>query len=97
MFATELCVFRVIIEGDCSRVIAALKGFGRCRILFGHIIDESKRIGGMLRSCLFQHVWREGNRLAHCLAKKVVLSIDTDVWVASLLEDVEDVFYSDLP
>ena len=52
-FATELCVFQVIIEGDCSRVIAALKGFGRCRTLFGHIIDESKQIGGTLRSCLF--------------------------------------------
>ena len=41
-FATELCLFQVIIEGDCSRVIAALKGFGCCRTLFGHIIDESK-------------------------------------------------------
>ena len=69
-FATELCMFQVIIEGDCSQVIAPLKGFGRCRTLFGHIIDESKRIGGTLRSCLFQHVRREGNRLAHCLAKK---------------------------
>ena len=94
---TELCLFQVIIEGDCSRVIAALKGFGRCRTLFGHIIDESKRIGGTLRSYLFQHVRREGNRLAHCLAKKAVLSTDTNVWVESLLEDVEDVFHSDLP
>ena len=97
MFATKLCVFRVIIEGDCSRVIAALKGFGRCCTLFSHIIDESKQIGETLRSCLFQHVRREGNRLAHCLAKKAVLSADTDVWVESLLEDVEDVFLSDLP
>ena len=71
----------MIIEGDCSQVIAALKGFGRCRTLFGHIIDEFKRIGGTLRSCLFQHVRREGNKLAHCLAKKAVLSADTDVWV----------------
>ena len=55
-FATDLCLFQVIIEGDCSRVIAALKGFGCCCTLFGHIIDECKRIGGMLRSCLFQHV-----------------------------------------
>ena len=39
MFVAELCVFRVIIEGDCSRVIATLKGFGHCRTLFGHIID----------------------------------------------------------
>ena len=96
-FATELCVFQVIIEGDYSRVIAALKGFGRCRILFGHIIDETKQIGGTVRSCLFQHVRREGNKLAHCLAKKAVLSADTDVWVESLPEDVEDVFHSDLP
>ena len=95
-FATELCLFQVIIEGDCSRVIAALKSFGRCHILFGHIIDETKQIGGTVRSCLFQHV-RQGNKLAHCLAKKAVLSADTDVWVESLPEDVEDVFHSDLP
>ena len=56
-----------------------------------------KRIGGTLRSCLFQQVRHEGNRLAHCLAKKAVLSADTDVWVESLPEDVEDVFHSDLP
>ena len=70
LFAKELCLFQDIIEGDCSQVIDALKGSGRCRTLFSHIIDESKRLGGMLRSCLFQHVRREGNRLAHSLAKK---------------------------
>ena len=64
------------------------KGFGHCRTLFGHIIDESKRIGGTSRNCLFQHVRCEGNRLAHCLAKKAVLSADTDVWIESLHKDV---------
>ena len=39
-------------------------------MLFGHIIDETKRLGWMLRGCRFQHVRREGNRLAHSLAKK---------------------------
>ena len=34
--------------------------------------------------------------LAHCLAKKAVLSTDIDVWVKSLPEDVENVFHSDL-
>ena len=46
---------------------------------------------------MFQHVRREGNRLAHSLAKNAVLSADTDVWVEALLEDVDDVFQSDLP
>ena len=60
------------------------------------LLMESKRIGGTLRSCLFQHVRHKGNMLAHCLAKKTVLSADTDVWVKSLPEDVENVFHLDL-
>ena len=64
--------------------------------LFGHIIDETKWLGGTLTSCMFQHV-REGNRLAHSLAKNAFLSIDTDVWIKTLPKDVEDIFQSDLP
>ena len=45
---------------------------------------------------MFQHV-REGNRLAHSLAKNAFLSIDTDVWIKTLPKDVEDVFQSNLP
>ena len=46
---------------------------------------------------MFQHVRWEGNRQAHSLAKNVVLFADTDVWIETLPEDVEDVFQSDLP
>ena len=67
------------------------------RTPFGHIIDETNRLGGTLRSYMFQHVQREGNRLAHSLAKNAFLSIDTDVWIKTLPKDVEDVFQSDLP
>ncbi|KAK7836191.1 hypothetical protein CFP56_022865 [Quercus suber] len=35
LFAKELSLFRVIIEGDCTRVIDALKGSGLCRTLNG--------------------------------------------------------------
>ena len=53
LFAKEFSLFRVIIEGNCSRVIDALKGFGRYRTLYGHVIYETKRLGGMLRSYMF--------------------------------------------
>lgn len=65
--------------------------------LFGHITDETKRLGGLLRHYHFQHVQQEGNRFAHSLARRVVLAADTDVWVEDLLNDLDDVFQSDLP
>ena len=49
-----------------------------------------------MRFCKFQHVKREGNRLAHALVRRAVLSADTDVWVESLPSNLEDVFQSDL-
>jgi len=55
-----------------------------------------KRLGASFRACSFNHVWREGNRLAHALARRVVVVADTDVWVESLPSDLEDVFQSDL-
>ena len=44
----------------------------------------------------FQHVRREGNKLAHALARRAVLSADTIVWVEELPTDLEDVFQMDL-
>ena len=46
---------------------------------------------------MFQHVRRDVNRLAHNLAKKVVLSTDLEIWVEDLPKDVDVVFQSDLP
>ena len=51
IFARELSLFRVIIEGDCLRVIQVLNCTGRCHTLFGHITNETKRLGGTLRNC----------------------------------------------
>ena len=97
IFAREMSLFNIIVEGDCLTVIQALLCFGPCPLLFGHIIDETKRLGGVLRSCMFQHVRRDGNRLAHNLAKKAVLFADLEVSVEDLPEDMDVVFQADLP
>ena len=97
VFAREMSLFNIIVEGDCLSVIQALKHNGLCPLLFGHIIDETKRLGIVLRCCMFQHVRWDGNRLAHSLAKKSVLFTDLEVWVEDLPEDVDVVFQSDLP
>ena len=67
------------IEGDCSRVLAALNLARSCSTLFGHVIDEFKSLGTSLCSCKFSHVRRVGYRLVHALARRAVISADTNV------------------
>ncbi|KAL0004829.1 hypothetical protein SO802_012390 [Lithocarpus litseifolius] len=95
-FARELSLFDVILEGDCLRVVQALNASGGCNTLYGHVVNETKRLGADLRHCSYQHVCREGNKLAHCLARRAVSSADIDVWVEDLLEDLDVVLQSDL-
>jgi len=53
VLAGELSLFNVIFEGDSLRVIQALQCSGRCKTLFGHIIEEAKSLGRNLRYCSF--------------------------------------------
>ena len=51
VFAQELSLTNVIIEGDCLRVIHALVDSGRCKTLFSQVIEVTKRLGESLRLC----------------------------------------------
>ena len=95
-FARELSLFYVILEGDCLGVVQALNAFGGYNTLYGNVVVETKRLGAVLRHCSYQHVGRDGNKLAHCLARRVVSSADTDVWVEDIPEDLDVVFQTDL-
>ena len=95
-FARDLSLFDVILEGDCLQVKQALNALEGCNTLYGHIVNETKRLGGVLRRCSFQHVRRDRNKFAHVLARRAVSSADTDIWVEDLPVDLDDVFQSDL-
>ena len=96
VFARELSLFKLIFEGDCLRVIKAINTKEPCKSLFGHIIEEIWSFSSALMACSFQHIKREGNKLAHALARRAVVSADTDVWVKELPVDLDDVFNLDL-
>ena len=95
-FARELSLFKVIFEVDCLRIINAINTKEPCQTLFGHIIEEIWSHTPSLMTCNFQHVKREGNNLAHTLARRAVVSADIDVWVKELPTDLDDVFNLDL-
>ncbi|XP_075657295.1 uncharacterized protein LOC142627336 [Castanea sativa] len=94
VFAKELSVFKVVVEGDCLKAVQALKAREHCNTLYGTIIEDAHNQGASLQACHFQHVRRESNKLAHALARRAVLSADFDVWVEELPSDLEDVFLS---
>ena len=74
------------------RVVQALNDHGRCLTMYGHVIEETRRLGSCLEFCSFNHVMREGNKLAHSLARRAILSVDMDIWVEELPEDLDDLF-----
>ena len=89
-------MFKVIFEVDCLRVIKAINTKEPCKSLFGHIIEEIWSFSSALMACSFQHVKSEGNKLAHALVRRAVVSVDIDVWVEELPMDLDDVFNLDL-
>ena len=95
VFAKELSIFKIIVEGDCLKVVQALKAREHCNTLYGNVIEDARLQGASLQVCHFQHVRRKGNKLAHALARIAVSSVDFDVWVEELPSDLEDVFLFD--
>ena len=89
-FAHELSLHNVVIEGDSLRVIQAIIDTKPVQTLYGHIIDEIRLLSSSF-ICNFLHVNRKGNKLAHALARRAVLSDNTDVWIEELPRDLEDV------
>ena len=89
-FAQELSLHNVVIEGDSLKVIQAIIDTSLVQTLYGHIIDEIRLLSSSF-ICNFLHVNRKGNKLAHALARRTILSDDTDVWIEELPRDLEDV------
>ena len=96
VFAKELCLLSVIVEGDSMQIVQAASNKRANLTLFGHVINEIHESCSSFNRISFQHVRRDGNKLAHSLARRAVLSADTVVWVEELPTDLEDVFQMDL-
>ena len=95
-FAKKLSLFSVILEGDSMQVVQATSNKRENLTLFGHVIKEIHDSCSSFTRISFQHVRREGNKLAHALTRRAILSVDTVVWVEELPTDLEDVFQMDL-
>ncbi|GLT59414.1 hypothetical protein SLA2020_322330 [Shorea laevis] len=80
-WARGLSFERIIVESDCVNVIAAMNNdLATLNSPLGLIIYDCKLLVTSFLSCHFQHVRREGNSVAHELAKRALHAEADEHW-----------------
>ena len=96
LFATELGLQRVIIEGDSEIVFQAVSEVCSVCSCIGHIIKDCKSISGLFQTHSFSHTRRQGNAVAHALAKRARKSFPFLVWMESVPPDIAYLVHIDV-
>ena len=90
------CVM-VIIEGDADVIIKAINSGGFSSSSFGHISKDIKLLSSAFHKVSYSHTRRQGNRVAHRLARMACNFSSFQVWMEDVPPDVASVYLSDLP
>jgi ribonuclease HI len=93
-FALEIGIAEAEFEGDSQTIVNALNAPRPSLAPFGLLIADAKMLASQLQSFSFSHVKREGNRLAHALARKAHSCNSLEVWMESVPPDLEPLYLS---
>ena len=96
-FSQEISIFQVEVDGESLKVIEVVNKLRPNNTMFGHIIEEIMTFKRSMFLCSFKHVKREGNKLTYALTRRVVLAVDTNMWLEDLPPYFDGVFQYDLP
>ena len=91
-FAAELGVSSIIIEGDSKVVIKAMRSEEESLSTYGHMIAAVRQIMDGFNSLSFTHTRRQGNNLAHNLARHVS---GYPVWMENVPPQLQNVLQAD--
>ena len=72
-----------------------LQAADRCHPSIGQIINDILSIVGSLRTFSFSHTRRQGNYVAHVLAKRAIVSFRLLVWMEHVPSDIEQLVILD--
>ena len=75
---------KIILEGDCVTVIKALTDPSPSLASYGLLIQEAQQLATQLNGISFQHVGKEGKRVAHNFTRHARHITCFNVW----MEDV---------
>ena len=95
-FAMELGLSSSIIEGDSEVVFKALRNSDWHHSSIGEIVKDIVSIVGSSRTFSFSHTRRQGNKSAHALAKRAIVSFPLLVWMEHVPPDISPIVVADL-
>ena len=95
-FARDLDVTDAVLEGDSLMVMLALKlkNFGLAP--FGLLLQDSLAFSSGFTKLSYSHTKREGNIVAHNLAKLAFNFTSCVIWMEDVLPDVRTSYHADL-
>lgn len=80
--ALDCGFLEVEVESDCLQVINCLKNGDDTRNYLGKLVDDIKLLADSFTNVTWCHTPRDGNALAHFLAKSIDIA-DEEIWMAS--------------
>ena len=95
-FANDLGVTRVILEGDSLVVIKALREEEKLLSPTGLLLEDVRMLSQSFQKLLYSYTKREGNSVAHSLARYASSILDFLVWMEDVPPCLQSLVQADL-
>ena len=96
IFAVELGFTSVVLEGDSDTVCKDLSSTEPSLALHGHIIHDVRHLASHFTCIRFSHTRRQGNSVAHALARRAISSPSQNTWMDFVPPNISHVVQADL-
>ena len=95
-FALDLGFTKAILEGDSEVICKELNNSNPSLALHGNILQDIKLLSNTFPFIGFSHVHRQGNSVAHALARRAAREVDLTVWMEDVPPDIHHCVQADL-
>ena len=97
LFAWEIDLLQIVLEGDSVFVISSLKSSTNLGSMYGPVIKDVLSFVNSFQGVSFSHSYRQGNAFVDALAKRARLSFQLLVWMESVPSNVVQFVLADFP
>lgn len=83
-FGSEIGVDCAIVEGDSEVIVKALRNNDNGLTPFAPLINDVSLFSGLFSELSYSHIKRDGNKVAHSLARLALTTLGCTVWMEDI-------------